>query len=481
MNYWVALAGTLLALVLDIAVTRGERIVSWDAFQYISLSRELAGRIPHHLGSHYPWGYPLLASPFVAAGLNPYGVLAGISLTAFLLLLFAISFALAGNERTRALRTFVPVLGAIPMMFVFASDAMSESLFTLATFLTIFLLTEWKKPRAIYLTTAAIVLAFTVRYAGIFLLVAALVWLLRDRFTSRSIPIQHAIGGISLAAIFIAVLLLSNASETGYLTGDPMVPGNPSFAGFLRNVANFGLGGVGTVSATLYVWLLRANSDLATAVGLLCMASLIALAVAALRFGTHLTAASGLAVLSYATTIILLQSVTTFADPDRYFLPLVPLLFVIVLDLFAHWPRTLIAAAALVFFVAGHDAAREPETEFSKDLTASADFLRPRLNPKMRVLINIDALSLASRLNSAIWLGYPGYNTGVGYVFMIDPVRFSPQPGDYLVIAATQVAAPNNGAQFETYWLQYLNARVHGGAAKILLTKPNLVVARFTR
>jgi hypothetical protein len=477
-NIWLALSGTFIAVALNAAATRGERVVNWDAFQYISLARVLSGHFPNHLGGHYPWGFPLLAGPLIAAHVQPYFALVSISIVAYGILLFVISRALGEHAQTRTLRMFVPALGLIPIVFVFASDAMSESLFTLLVFCAAWLLTKWSQPRTIYLTALVIVLAFSVRYAGAFLVPGVVAWVVRDRFTVRSIPLRHALAGIAITGAAIAALLLSNLHATGFVSGGPMTPGDHTLTAFMHHLADFGFGAIGMVPGRVSVLLFYADPRIEFATGLLCAVVLIGIAIEGLRARRNaLTNACSLLFLSYLATILFLQSATTFADPGRYFIPAIPLLFVVVLDLLSNRALIVTAITGLLFVIAVHTGARAPESGVSKDLSATSAFLQSGLGPTTRVLINFDALSLSSRLNGTIWVGFHDYDPKLGYVFAIDPSRFLPHRNDYLVICAHQAGHPS----IEPYWMKYLTAAIRNGQTKVVYANHNVIVAQFVR
>src|SRR5262249_294292 len=160
-------------------------------------------------------------------------------------------FALGRDDRTRNLRIFVPAIGLIPLMFVLAAEAMSETTFSLLVFLAIILMTNWTRPLAIYVTAFVVAAAFAVRYAGIFLVPAVAGWVVCDRLTNRAVPILHALGGIGIAIALVAMLLYSNVVATGFVSGVPLVPADHTINALIHGLANFGFGAIGVASEGL--------------------------------------------------------------------------------------------------------------------------------------------------------------------------------------------------------------------------------------
>jgi len=477
----VAAAGVLVVVALNVVATRGERVVQWDAFQYISLAREFSQYFPNHFGGHFPFGYPLLAAPLVVAGMHPYLALVFISVIAYGILLFVVSSALGRDDRTRELRIFVPALGLIPLMFLLAADAMSEMTFCLLVFLAIVLMTNWARPGAIYLTISVIVAAFAVRYAGIFLLPATVAWVAYDRLTNRVIPVLHAAAGIGIAVCLIAILIYSNVAATGFVSGGPLVSGDHTVNSLIHGLANFGFGAVGVLSEGLFMRLLN-NAPVEITIGLLCLFLMVGLAAAALRRQNDgLVAVCGVVVLSYMITIVLLQSVTPFFNPSRYLIPVIAPLFVIVATLLSHQRRVLIGIAAVLCLIAGITAVRGVNSETDADLTSASAFLQPRLGSTTRVLVNIGAMSLASRLDGTIWVGLSGYDSRQGFVFMTNPSGFVSRRGDYVVVATLRYERPLGGRSFEDDWRRYLNARLRSQMAKVVYENHSVIVAQFLR
>lgn len=472
----VALSGTILASALSLAATRGERAVTWDEFEYIGLAWGLARRFPAHLGGHYPFGYPLLAAPLVAFGVHPYVALTTISVIAFAVLLYLISRAFNSAARTTSWRPFALLLGLVPFVLAMGLKPMAELTFSCLVFLVLVLMSGWSKPAKIYLTIPFLLAAVSVRYVGIFLLVAAVGRVLFDRLTVRSIPITHAVAAIGSAGAIVLLLVLSNIVASGSVAG-PMPAGHYSFAGIFQHVYDFGFGVVGLLSEGASVRLFE-NQLARISIGVFFSFTIIAFCVETLRQRrTALAMTAAIVVLSYFIVLIAIQSIVDVFDPSRYLVPVLAPFFVVVADVFGPRKIPRIAAALSLVLIAAVTALRGVNAETDADITAASTFLDPRLTRATQVFTNVDALSLAARLNTRTTLVevYPDE----GYDFIAKRGALKSRPGDYIVIGTVRYLRRGGTPKFEAGWIPYMDALVRRGVVKIVYENRNAIVGQF--
>src|SRR5262249_11448160 len=138
-------------------------------------------------------------------------------------------------------------------------------------------------------------------------------------------------------------------------------------------------------------------------------------------------------------------------------------------------------AAAILCFVGVIAAVRGTVVEHNADITRTARFLDRELGPTTRVFINVDALSIASRLDAKIVVASAEYEPIEGYVNMIERRHIDPRIGDYLVIATVHYEREAGARVFGDTWLPYLTSLEKTGSVRVVFQNQNTIVGRFVR
>jgi Dolichyl-phosphate-mannose-protein mannosyltransferase len=216
-------------------------VISNDSYQYLDAASSLAsggcfcigmahfdeqvaaGRLPVPL-THYPPGYPLLIAGLsrLGPGLETAGY--AISATAFLvciLLIWDIGRTLGCSRLMLAIVALLWTLHSIALTY--ASAVLTESLFTavltaLMALVARDLKSDGRNPRLLPAIGALAGLAYSLRYAGLFLIPPALLYLVWRARRSRE-AIGWAMLGLFAAGCFIIPIQLWNIVQMGSWRG----------------------------------------------------------------------------------------------------------------------------------------------------------------------------------------------------------------------------------------------------------------------
>lgn len=479
----LASIGATIAVTLNVAIRRGVPLVGWDGFNYLEEARHLAAHLPNHVGGIYPYGYPLIASTFVRGGVSPYVALVCLSAAAYWLLLYLLTSALDANPSAKRFRYLVPFLSFVPAMFLLAADVAAEMTFSAVVLAFTIVLTRWERVAWIYATVPLFALAFAARYAGIFLIPAALLWVAYDRGTQRTIPLKHAATAIAAAIAVDLYLIYTNILATGYGSGGPRALGDRTLSGILLHCADLGLGPIADLSSGAF-GMIAARPAAHMILGLAALGVISWLAILPLiRRRADVYSASAVIVLAYAASIILLQSVSFAADQVRFFVPIVaPLLILAASQIEITRPRAAAVGAIVLFAIAAVGiitTIRGVSPETYGNVAGAARLLRDRVTPSTRIFVNDYATSLAARIDADMFMVVAGTKPQDSYI--VDFSAITARKGDYLVIASVGTGRFSSSRSFPPHWISYLRGLEQDGKVSTVLQNHDVIVARYVR
>jgi hypothetical protein len=347
---WPWLAGLLSVGVAALWLAHGwltAPVITNDSIQYLDAASSVAsggclcvgvahfdeqvaaGRLPVAL-THFPPGYPLLIAGWsrLQPGLETAGyAISAIGFLLCILLIRDIGFTLGGNPLAISIAALLWILNSAALTY--ASAVLTESAFTAVVTAIVALVardlkSERGNPRLLLAIGACAGLAYSLRYAGLFLIPPALLYLVwRWRRNRETMPWVFA--GASAICCFVLPIQARNIVQMGSWRGVLL-------AGTSHNP-------VPAIVPTVVAWywlLLGGHAFLSTGMwlGLVLVAGLTlpALAFSARRRGAFTIAAwIGLFGLAYTAGIVL--SIISVAnmnlvgrDLARYYLPLYPIL-----------------------------------------------------------------------------------------------------------------------------------------------------------
>ena len=299
------------------------------------------GRLPVPF-THFPPGYPVLvAIVSLVAPLETAGYI--IAAAGFLLTIWLIwDLALALGARTLAIAPLCLLWIVHEGALAYAANVGTDSIFTAALIATAVLIArdmraEGRSPALLIGLGATAAAAYLLRYAGLFLLpVAALYIAWRALRTARAR--MHAVIALALEGALVAAVMIRNVMYTGSWKGGFSSGSANSLRKVLTEMAKafyhivFGSGAI-------------AHADLWT---ILFAVSLIAACVC-WRNGFRVPPAlgwMGILVAAYVAGILLVALTSIAADLSRYLLPVYPVLLAVLAALFS-FPGTRVQLGAV--------------------------------------------------------------------------------------------------------------------------------------
>lgn len=291
------------------------------------------GRFPVPF-THFAPGYPLLIAAVSLLGMTPEFAAWLISAGAFLACIWLIwDIGIGLGARPGVVALFALLWIAHPAGLTYASMAATEPLFTALLLGMVALIvrdqrTSGTKPKLLFAVGGAAVASYWVRYAGLFLVPVALLYIVWRGLRTRRTLLSAVLACLS-SALLAVTIPLRNIHYMGYWQGGFMAGANHS----LRTVV------AESVKAFYHLSFgdrLATRIDAWTALVFVCLAAATYLAVQtwASRCATvpaHLPAACawiGLLLAAYTGGIMLAAMVSIAADFGRYYLPIYPVVLV---------------------------------------------------------------------------------------------------------------------------------------------------------
>lgn len=396
----------LLTGLLSWIAYRGNRLVGFDPHYYLEYAKQFRTEFPASFGTHWPFGFPLLATALMRLGCSAF-----VSMLAVLWLAWAGLIALLWRPvfsslgRPAAAWTAVLIFGCIPVVFIELGALRSEIVFTLFSTAALVSLAEDDSPRAWAAAAVATTLGFTIRYAGILGLATLGLWFLlgqpwlRDRRSA-----VKKISVLGATALICAGLMAWNIFTRGYASGAARPPG-PGLAGLAEILADLGWGGIVSFST---IGLQRALSP--TAFGpVLGWAALVVFGlIAAISWWRPAGRYSKLFALGLAVYLAGMAVLAATRDFDslsnaRSFIPALPLLFVLVVEHLRLHPQKALACGLIIVVLPGLVVAvRGVSLQVAPDFRPALITLIPRLKPTDSIGVNLGAVGLSACVDQRV-------------------------------------------------------------------------------
>lgn len=462
-------AATVICLLLGLVFYCGLRVLGHDGFFYVEYTKEFTVSLPDRLGSHWPYGFPVLGSLLVRVGLPAYWALSCLSVLAlFGLMLVADAMMRASEISCPRRAAALLALAAVPGVYQQGWNCMSELFFAFLVFLFIWCLARERIVAGVAGACATATAAVAVRYAGGFLWLVFAVWVLLNlrRLYERKKLVPVLFAGV-LGAAATAGLLYLNYRKTGFLSGAARPPGGWT----LRHFFDFGLSLPGLFSAGA-VGLLQRHEFLAAAAGTISMAALTTIGVSALRRPrSRFSRPAALVLLGYPAAMVIFRCLRHFdnLDAGRFFLPVLFPAAVLLWEVFPKRRTALLSAGAAVVFLFGAAwAVRGVDLRVYGRVTKAAGILARTADASAVVVVNDRALSLAAYVNNRVrWAR--------------SPAEVDVLSADYVVVAAEPLDRVGVHAGFAPEWAAFVERVLRSGRFIVVFRDEHAVVLQRRR
>ncbi len=409
LNSAALLAGFITALLtglLSWIAYRGNRLVGFDPHYYLEYAKQFRTEFPASFGTHWPFGFPLLATALMRLGCSAFVSMLAVSWLAWAGLIALLWRPLLSTlGRPAVAWAAVLVFGCIPVVFIELGALRSEIAFTLFSTAALVSVAEDDSPRAWIAAAAATVLGFTIRYAGILGLATIGLWFLAGKPWSLAWrPAFKKSIVLGAAALICAGLMAWNISTRGYASGAARPPG-PGLAGLAEILADLGWGGIVSFST---IGLHRALAPTAFGPVLGWAALAFFGAIAALSWWRPASRYSRPFALGLAVYLAGMAALAATRDFDplsnaRSFIPALPLLFVLVAEHLRLHPGKALSCGLVIVVLPGLAvAARGVSLQVAPDFRPALVTLIPRLKPTDSIGVNLGAVGLSACVNQRV-------------------------------------------------------------------------------
>ena len=400
----------LWSALLSTGMRRGEPLLGHDAFHYLSLTKQFAQALPGHLGNHYPFGYSVMASVVARLGLDPYlacVALAWLSWVAVCWFYFSLLDDEAHQSDPVVSLSLIVVIASAVGVYLLSTAAMSEMLFSLLVIAQIVLLSRVRSNIGVFLAMLLPVLVVGVRYAGVLILPAIGMWLVRQRACDpKSRYFSSAVAGLVVAVLACAALLWHNKLQTGHWTGGERVAGASALGDVVDHAAAMGWSFVavflGNVHAVVNQYpMLHIGIGLGLVLLIIGFCGFILMA----RSSSRAMAASASVVIAYLCGMIALRSISAFDSlaSSRFAVPmLVPLGFLVAVTMGPR-RRGLVLAAFMSIMVGGLHAGRGvSKATYAEDVALAGSMISTSAGPDAAVLASHQAARVAIYIDQEV-------------------------------------------------------------------------------
>lgn len=434
----LCLISSVTATVLAVVWTRAERLVGHDGFYYLKYAKQYTESWPEQFGTHWPHGYPFVASFFAEIGLSAYWGLITISVLSIVVTAWLTTFLIPTQIRSHWSTTALFAgFGAAPVAPLLLKTPLTDWLFTALVAGAIVLLRYWPRPWALWGSAFAVVSAFCVRYAGIFLLgVIGLygLWVLYS--TEKRRTHLHTTLSILMAGGVIVALMGLNLYQTGHVGGAPRSSGG-GVAALPIHAAHLGWAFIGGLSSPNVAGVVGGvESPVGIAIGYAVLGFVLALCVRAFLREQYvqLLRPAALVVGSYLVCIIILRSISSFNDlsQPRFILPVLLPAGALVISQARGKFKSAVGVLAIGVVVVGLFAAgRGISKEVYGNVDTAQRALSGELAPEDTILVNGRALRLSAYFeNTFRWRrasSLDGLDEALGEVQAVDYAVFAAQ------------------------------------------------------
>jgi hypothetical protein len=464
-------------IAVEMIWSRGQRILGHDSFAYLEFAKQFKEHAPTRLGDWWPFGFPLAGTLVsLLTGASAYTALFIASALAYWSVLYGFVMEALRSTTTKSMAlVFTSALACAPVCSILLIGPMSEPLFTAALFWLAWSMAYWPKRLAIAFSVGLALVAFCIRYAGIFAFgVVALQALIRfNRIREKKSLMTFAtLYGLGVAAVL--GLMYTNYLFYGHATG-PQPVGKESFLSWPIHFADFGwspveafisgallkdVGGIGTWRALLLGW-----TSTTLMLGL-CV-------YAWKRPVSLLSRPAALLAAAYILSMVTLRATTPFdaVSSGRTFLPVMFLLGLIAFQICSvRAPSALFVASVLSLVLSVFLALRGVSKETYGPISGAITPLARLLTAESTVTVNAQAVSLAAY--------FPNH-----FILAADPSALPRTPGtnQFVVIAAKRTGRYGQQVGFEANWLDFSDGALKAGTASLVERNADFIILRFAQ
>jgi len=399
----LSLSGWMVLLfLLGLIWSRGQRILGHDSFAYLEFAKAFATELPNHFGDWWPYGYPLAGGLLARLGLSAHTALLAISGLSFLSMLCLTIYALPGAFRNRAdTRLIISAAISAPVCAQLFVGAMSEPLFSALLFGLAISMGAWPKRTAIGLSALLALLAFCVRYSGVFAFGAVGLYALYQwKELQLSGNRRFLLGSLATCTLIATALCWTNYLALGRFAG-PQPVGEESIASWPYHFSQMGWSLIGSLSSGRIVARVEnTNEVVAFAIGVMAMAGIGWLLTKSWRSrNSQFTQPVALVAGLYLLSMVTLRATTPFdaISSPRTMLPALFLLtWLLIEQVCASGMRFVRICAFASLILSVGLAGRGISPTQRPDLTVTREFLASILKPGDTVAVNARAINLAA-------------------------------------------------------------------------------------
>jgi hypothetical protein len=481
---WFSFRATCVLLAAMIATgmiwTRGQRILGNDSFYYLEFAKQFREHFPTRFGDWWPFGFPL-AGAFLSrlTGISAHSSLNVVSALAFASIIYGFLLLLPRTIRTKpSTFLFIGALACAPVCALLLLETLSEPLFAAAIFCLAFSLAFWPKPSAIISSVALSLLAFCIRYAGIFTFAIVPCFVLlnfRQLIAAKKLLLVAAAYVLGFTGAL--ALMYTNYRYFGHVTG-PQAVGKESLTTWPIHLADFGWAPLGAfISGSLLTKVGGIKTFTALIVGWSSAALMLGLCFVAWRRPfSRFSQPMSLVAAAYLISIVTLRATTPFdaVSNPRTFLPILfPLAFLVFRK---EWKPFLMPLICLSLVTSLLLASRGISKETYGETSGAAATLKQVVAPESTIAVNGAAASLAAYFPNHFW---PATVTEDGRAPIWGPTpRWSPEGHDFIVIAATRSGRQGKETSFQGNWLHLIATAVNNGKASMVESNINYIILR---
>jgi hypothetical protein len=473
------LASVAVAMIISVEMiwSRGQRLLGHDSFAYLEFAKQFKEHPPTRLGDWWPFGFPVTGTLVsLLTGVSTYTALFIVSALAYWSVLSGLVLESLRSTATKLTTlVFTSALACAPICAVLLIGPMSEPLFTATLFWLAWSMAYWPKRTAIAFSVGLALVAFCIRYAGIFAFgVVALYALIRfNRIREKKSLVTFAIlYGLGVAAAL--VLMYTNYLFYGHATG-PQPVGKESFLSWPIHLAAFGWSPVEAfISGALLKDVGGIGNWRALLIGWTSTTLMLGLCLYAWKRPASLVARpAALLAAAYILSMVTLRATTPFdaVSSGRTFLPVLFLLGLLAFQICrARAPRALVVASVLSLVLSLILALRGVSKETYGPISGAITPLARVLTAESTVAVNAQAVSLAAY--------FPNH-----FFLTADPSALPPSPGasQFVVIVAKRTGRYGQQVGFEANWLDFADGALKAGTASLVERNADFIILRSTK
>lgn len=465
--------------------TRGQRLLGQDSFAYLAMAKEFAIAPPDHFGNWWPHGYPLAGSLLTHLGLPAYHALMVVTAGAFFFLLLATWRLLPAGSRSNPVTILLFTAVAIsPLCAQLMVTNLSEPFFAAALFALVMSLDSWPKRWAICASLGLALLAFSIRYAGVFSFgVVGLYAMMRWKDLRAAGNLVFLLVALAATFAITAALLWTNFRVFGRITG-PQPVGEESLWTWPLHFAQFGWSVVGGFSSSHLIARAEVLSPLLVyAIGFAAMGAISLLLLASWtspvsRMSRPLVFLCG----AYILAIVSLRASTPFdaLSFPRFFLPICfPLLYLLATRERMMRSRLFAGIVCASLLASSALAVRGVSAEQLNDLSTIREALKSALKPSDDVAVNQPARNLAAYLPNRF--DHIGNKEGHSNSWTISPRNWEPNRTTHTVLATRPTGSAPGERTFQKSELETVTSAVESGQVELVFRNSEGLVVKARR